>query len=353
MLCQCIVREAPAVKTLVFFNNKGGVGKTTLACNVVSYLNLRRNLKVLLIDADPQCNATQAMLDDDVLQDIYWSDQSKAKTLYSYLSPIGHGDSDIQSDIEPLEADSNLFGTPLIPGHPNMSLVEDQLSSAWGDLQANKLRGFRITNWIAQLTPKLGNYDLVVFDVGPSLGALNRTVLLGCDYVVTPFGCDIFSLLGIKNISAWIAGWKRQYERSLANINEDQPGAIANYPMALNPDLKFRFAGYSVQQYVTRTFKTGPRPVKAYDQIMAMIPATVQESLQSLTRPGATAEKLELGHIPFLYSLIPLAQSNRVPVHLLAEVGAIVGAQGKQVDQFEKIMSSFCEKLLANVGMSA
>jgi cellulose biosynthesis protein BcsQ len=59
------------VKTLVFFNNKGGVGKTTLACNVVSYLNLRKNKRALLIDADPQCNATQAMLGDDVLQDVY------------------------------------------------------------------------------------------------------------------------------------------------------------------------------------------------------------------------------------------------------------------------------------------
>jgi cellulose biosynthesis protein BcsQ len=340
------------VKTLVFFNNKGGVGKTTLACNVVSYLNKKKNIRALLIDADPQCNATQAMLGDEVLQDVYLNSSDAVDTLYTYMSPIGNGDSDIVRNIRPLSGALNNFGTPLIPGHPNMSVVEDQLSTAWGELQANKLRGFRITNWVAQMTPMLGDYDIVVFDVGPSLGALNRTILLGCDYVVTPFGCDIFSLLGIRNISSWLNGWKRQYERALNHLNEDEPGAIANYPVVTNVDAKFRFAGYSVQQYVTRTFATGRRPVRAYERIMAMIPSTVEESLQAYTAQGVEAKNLELGHIPFLYSLIPLAQSHRVPVHALGEMGAIVGAQGKQVAQFDRIMSSFCDKLLLNIGLA-
>ena len=59
------------MKTLVFFNNKGGVGKTTLTCNVVSYLNLHKNKRVLLINADPQCNALQLMLADDVIENLY------------------------------------------------------------------------------------------------------------------------------------------------------------------------------------------------------------------------------------------------------------------------------------------
>lgn len=341
------------MKTLVFFNNKGGVGKTTLACNVVSYMNTKKNKRALLIDADPQCNATQAMLGDDVLQDVYLSGSEQIKTLYTYLSPIGDGDSDIASGITAIPATLNNFGTPLIPGHPNMSVVEDQLSTAWGELQANRLRGFRISNWVAQMSPMLSSYDLVVFDVGPSLGALNRTILLGSDYIVTPFGCDIFSLLGIKNISSWIYGWKKQYERALHNLSEDEPGVVAKYPIITDLDAQFRFAGYSVQQYVTRTFSTGRRPVQAYDRIMQMIPETVQQSLQPYTAQGVQASCLELGHIPFLYSLVPLAQSSRVPVHMLAEVGAIKGAQGKQVEQFDQIMSSFCDRLLQNVGISS
>ncbi|MFH7191441.1 ParA family protein, partial [Klebsiella pneumoniae] len=69
-----------------------------------------------------------------------------------------------------------------------MSLVEDRLSQAWSDLQgADPIRGYRISNWMSQLLHSIGDrYDLIVFDVGPSLGALNRTILLSCDYIVTP-----------------------------------------------------------------------------------------------------------------------------------------------------------------------
>jgi cellulose biosynthesis protein BcsQ len=48
--------------SVVFFNNKGGVGKTTLVCNVASHLAHRRRLRVLLVDCDPQCNSTQLIL---------------------------------------------------------------------------------------------------------------------------------------------------------------------------------------------------------------------------------------------------------------------------------------------------
>jgi cellulose biosynthesis protein BcsQ len=163
------------VKLLVFFNNKGGVGKTTLACNVVSFMNMHRNKRVLLIDADPQCNATQGVLSDELLDEIYADPHSERKTLYSYLKPLEQGDASINSVLVPIPSTENGFGTDLIPGHPNMSLVEDRLSQAWSDLQgADPIRGYRISNWLAQLLKHVDQYDLVIFDVGPSLGALNR-----------------------------------------------------------------------------------------------------------------------------------------------------------------------------------
>lgn len=59
------------MKSIAFFNNKGGVGKTTLLCNVAGYLALHKNAKVLVIDADPQCNATQSLFSDETLDLIY------------------------------------------------------------------------------------------------------------------------------------------------------------------------------------------------------------------------------------------------------------------------------------------
>ena len=196
-------------------------------------------------------------------------------------------------------------------------------------------------------------YDLVVFDVGPSLGALNRTVILASDYIVTPFGCDIFSILGIQNISSWIATWSNGYERAITHLKEDRPEVVEDYPIYTDLNQKFRFAGYSVQQYVTRSFKTGKRPVKAYDKIMKDIPTAVEDYL--LKYRAEHNDKIttdyELGHIPYLYSLVPLAQSERSPIHQLQETGRLVGSQYQQVKNFDLLIRSFSDKLLRNIDL--
>lgn len=121
----------------------------------------------------------------------------------------------------------------------------------------------------------------------------------------------------------------------------------------MNPDEKFRIAGYSVQQYVTRKFKEGRRPVRAYDLIMQDIPKTIVESLSAFFPEGMSVEKLELGHIPFLYSLVPIAQSNRLPIHALADNRAVVGSQVRQVSEYSELMNTLCDRLLHNIGLAA
>jgi len=341
------------MKSVVFFNNKGGVGKTTLTCNVVSFLNQNKGKRVLLIDADPQCNATQAILSDDECESLYLSGDSDNLTLFDYLKPIEAGEVTINKPVMPVLGTKNRYGTDLVPGHPMMSLVEDKLSASWADLQGGTPAGFRITNWVAQLFEELAErYDLIVFDVGPSLGALNRTVILASDYIVTPFGCDIFSILGIQNISSWIGTWKLQYERSIDNLKTDRPGWVDDLPIIEDLDTKFRFAGYSVQQYITRSFKSGKRPVKAYDRIMKNIPEAVHSNLEKLRAPGIAPTDLELGHIPYLHSLVPLAQSERAPIHGLKGTGRLVGSQYQQVDNFDLLIDKICDKLLRNIGLA-
>lgn len=341
------------MKSIAFFNNKGGVGKTTLACNLVAFLNMKPGLRVLLIDADPQCNATQAILEDDVCEDIYVSPTTTHKTLYSCLKPLELGEPSIDDNVVPILASTNRFLTDIIPGHPKMSIIEDRLSDAWSDLQGRDIRGYRITNWCASLLAAIeSRYDLVVFDVGPSLGALNRSVILASDYIVTPFGCDIFSLLGIKNISSWIKNWKNQYDRSIEDGRQDNPAFFKQYCVVENTNDKFRFAGYSVQQYVTRTFKTGRRPVKSYDAIMREIPDTVHEAMSFLTVTDLTRDQLELGHIPYLFSLVPMAQAAKAPIHALESADGIVGSQYGQVRSYAALMESLCSKLLQNIGIS-
>lgn len=340
------------MKAIVFFNNKGGVGKTTLACNVVSYINQKTSKRALLIDADPQCNATQAVLSEELCEDIYLTENSVEKTIFSYVRPIQMGESSIYLPVNPILGSQNRFSTDIIPGHPKMSVIEDRLSDAWNKLLSGDISGIRVTNWCTQMLEDLApKYDLIIFDVGPSLGALNRTVILSSDYIVTPFGCDIFSLLGIKNISDWIKRWNELYLRGIELAQKDEPDIINNYPIIKSTDYHFRFAGYSIQQYVQRKFKEGVRPVKAYDKIMQQIPDTVKEVLKFITDSELNIDQLELGHIPYVYSLVPMAQSGKVPIHKLTSEDGLRGNQYAQVKSYGDLMGTVCLKLQNNIKM--
>lgn len=61
------------MKSIAFFNNKGGVGKTTLLCNLAGYLSIKLEEKVLVIDADPQCNTTSYVLPEDSFYSFYFT----------------------------------------------------------------------------------------------------------------------------------------------------------------------------------------------------------------------------------------------------------------------------------------
>lgn len=338
------------MKSIAFFNNKGGVGKTTIACNLVSYMNMHKGKRVLLVDADPQCNATQAILSDEQCEQIYLNDDPTTKTLYSYLTPFEMGEPQIQLPIEPILGTKNRFDTDLIPGHPSMSIIEDKLSDAWSSVRGRDIGGYRITNWCHQLLESVDDrYDIVAFDMGPSLGALNRSIILACDFIVTPFGCDIFSLLGIKNISEWIKKWDAQYMSSVKDGLTESPKAFLQYQIIQDTASRHRFIGYSVQQYVSRQFKSGPRPVKSYDEIMKRIPSTVQNSMADLTSNNLNPQDIELGHIPYLYSLVPMAQAAKAPMHSLEYADGVIGNQYGQVKDFQILMSEISDKLLENL----
>ncbi len=341
------------MKSIVFFNNKGGVGKTTLCCNIASYLSTTHKKKVLLIDADPQCNATQSILPDDIVQDLYFSKTPKFQTLLDIFDPFLVGESTISKTIVPVKATENNFEIDLIPGHPKLSLIEDVLSQAWADLSRAGIGGFRQTNWLSQVLTLYGSqYDYIFLDVGPSLGALNRTILLGSDNIVSPLGCDIFSILGIKNISEWILRWQKLYQQRKANAESENSSIFSKYAgeIVLDTNKKFRIVGYSIQQYVTRKFKAGKRPVKAYEEIMQEIPQTVNAYMKDFISPNINTDDLELGHIPYVYSLIPRAQSNNCPIHKLKGTEGVVGSMNRQIDEYDDLLKELTLKLLTNLG---
>ncbi|MBL8822798.1 MAG: ParA family protein [Planctomycetia bacterium] len=341
------------MKTIAAFNNKGGVGKTTLTCNIASYFARAMRQRVLVIDCDPQCNATQLILGQDAASDLYWnssSAQSNETTIRDILQPIEDGDSGISDSIQPFISSRNRFNVDVIAGHPGLSIIEDRLGGAWHDLLGGDLGGIRKTNWNLALCEKLSpHYDYCFIDLGPSLGSINRSVLVGCDSFFTPMGSDIFSILGVRNISAWLQQWTAKYENGLKLAESNQPGRLDNFSISRKLSIKNGYVGYTMQQYITKAISGERRPTKAYDEIITCVPDEIKSSLQNYFPSGMTLSDANLGDVPHLFSLIPLAQSAASPIIDLQSSDGLVGAQYKQREQFGEIIQAVAAKMMNNL----
>jgi len=335
--------------SICFFNNKGGVGKTTLACNVAAYLAEKHKLGVIVVDADPQCNATQLLLTDELTSALYQDGTSEFSSLKDVLDPIMAGDATIAGNISPATPATNRFGVSVIPGHPQIALLEDSLSQNWTGFIAGGLGGARVSNWNTQLTRNLARtYDLIIYDVGPSLGALNRSILIGVDYFISPMGCDIFSLIGIKNIAHWLEKWHKTYDQAYVRCRDDHP-AITQYDVHETSANMSRFIGYTVQQYITKTIRAEKRATGAYEAILKQIPAEVESSLGHVRATQLDQNDVRLGDVPHMYSLVPLAQTARAPIHGLTRADGLSGGQYSQQKEYIAFIGALSDSLMNNL----
>lgn len=344
--------------SLCFFNNKGGVGKTTLACNVASYLAETEKLSILLIDADPQCNATQLVLADETTEQLYSSGAESVPidSLREILRPLLRGDASLTREHRIAGPETNRFAISIIPGHPQIALLEDRLSNNWTQFLGSDLGGARVSNWNTQLLNHLGaNYDLVVFDVGPSLGALNRSILIGVDYFLAPMGCDIFSLIGIENIANWIGQWRISYDQAYERVAAQHGSTLNDYTAEIRPNSAgmARFVGYTVQQYITKTIRDQKRATGAYEAILRKIPDEVSSSLGPFIAPPLTNDDVRLGDVPHMFSLVPLAQTSHTPIHKLTGREGLSGGQYNQQREYQKFISALSQSLMRNLRRGA
>jgi cellulose biosynthesis protein BcsQ len=327
------------MKSIAVFNNKGGVGKTTLLCNLAAHLALRGNHKVLVVDADPQCNATQNLFPDEVVDGIYEDNEFTVDTV---IRPLVQGKG-FSNDLTPRRSDS--FGVDVIAGDPRLALTEDLLATDWVQAVGGNTRGLRTSFVFSNLLEKCQEYDLVLFDMGPSLGAINRAVLLSTDFFILPMSIDIFSLRAMENISSSVSKWKRQLESGLDQNHELEELEISD------PRWDLKFAGYVSQQYTAKRDASGNRrPVKAYEELMLRIPVAIEKNFVDAEQPdGLTATDYDLGTIPNLHSLIPMSQSSRKPIFELKGSDGVVGAHFQKVKEYEAIIAEISSSLVTNI----
>ena len=346
------------MKVITFFNNKGGVGKTTTIINLASYLSIEKRKNVLVLDLDPQSNTTQAILPEDSWLEFYTPKAENSRnTIYDYFKDMEEGDANFLDLPIPVSASENAYKVSLIPGHPKLSIIDDTMSKSWSETQSCDKGAIRKLNWLNQLKKNNVNYDFIFIDVGPSLGALNRSALLNSDYFLTPMASDIFSLLGISNIGEWIERWMGLYGHAFDNFKQqygekESSEFFAKYHINTDVSKTTRYIGYSIQQYSKRKFKSGERPAKAYEDVIKNFHSEIEKSLGKFVKKGVAFDDLKLGDIPYVYSIIPLSQTANVPIFELTYSTGLRGNQSSSVENYKKYLGKIAENFVKNIGDS-
>jgi cellulose biosynthesis protein BcsQ len=330
------------MQSVAVFNNKGGVGKTTLLTNLAAYLALEMGKKVLIVDADPQCNATQVLFKDSEVDEIY--DDKSHFTIDKIIHPLSTGRG-YSSDIYPSNRPE--FGVDIIVGDPLLALREDLLARDWSQSMGGDVRGLRTSYVFSELLTRCRQYDYVFFDVGPSLGAINRSVLLACDYFICPMSIDIFSIRAIENIRLSIEKWKKQLNTATSQVEDDD-----NLPDNIKREMDIKFLGYVTQQYIAKTDRSGDkRAVAAYEKIMKKVWPTIRANFIKHLQPDESDIDYLLGTIPNLYSLIPMAQFARKPIFALKARDGVRGAHFNKVAESKELFSTISQRFEHNLSL--
>jgi chromosome partitioning protein len=323
---------------LAFFNNKGGVGKTSLVYHLAwMYHNL--GLRVLAADFDPQANLTSAFLDEERLEEI-WETQSRANTVFRCFQPLIRGTGDIaEPDLEVI-AD----GLALLNGDLQLSSFEDELSTDWPGCLDRRERSFRVISAFWRLLQKAATThqaDLVLIDLGPNLGAINRSALIAADYVVVPLSPDLFSLQGLKNLGPTLQRWRTEWQERLVK-NPD--------PSLYLPQGQMQPIGYIVLQHAVRL----DRPVRAFQRWIERIPNTYHLEILRDTHTQSIDVKVDPSCLALLknyQSLMPMAHEAHKPIFDLKPADGAIGAHVSAVQNVYKEMKKLAQTIAQPIGL--
>lgn len=320
------------MRTITFFNNKGGVGKTTTVYHV-AWMMSELGIRTIAIDLDPQSNLTSMFLTSEKLENVY--EDNSPVTILDAITPIVNGDPAVPVHIE--QINENLG---LILGNLTLSTFEDVLSDAWLKCLDSQVYPFRITSVFKTIISEAAlrfNASVVLIDVGPNLGAINRAVSISSDYIIMPVASDLFSLQGIKNLGITLNLWKKQW-------NQRKELKPQNLTVQI-PENNTSPVGYIVMQYSAKE----SRPVKSYLKWANRIPNIFREFVLGNVNDKVNSVDDDINCIALLKhfrSLAPMSMEAHKPIFLLKPADGAIGAHVYAVKQSYAEFENLTKKIL-------
>lgn len=329
------------VKTLALFNHKGGVGKTTLSVNIADAL-VDLGFTVVLIDADPQCNLTSFYLDERNLDALLGeSDDVNGGTIWSAIKPVIDGKGPIK-DIDLFEIQENLY---LCAGDVLLADYEEVLPASWTGSFARRQRDYDVMCALSHAVRALGKKyqaDIIIYDVGPNVGPLNRTILLDTDFLATPVAADLFSLRALstvgRSLARWIKDWKTV--RGLATP-ADRRNLLSGSPVYL---------GYITSSYKVASGRIATHPHEYWEaKIAPRVRDKIVADLRAVDSALVPHGSNKIGAIKNFQSLAPQAQSVGIAIGKLK--GHVNGGYYDQIEEANKEFDDLAREIIKRMGL--
>ena len=303
------------MKTLALFNNKGGVGKTSLAYHL-GFMLAELGHRVVFADLDPQANLSSMCLREERLEAIW--DLKPRPTIYGAIERLKRG----VSDIERITPEAVSGQIALIAGDLQLSELEDDLSQLWPKCLDRDERAFRVTTALHRVVSDVANRSgagVAILDVGPNFGAINRAALLAADYVLVPVAPDLFSMQGLENVGPRLSTWREQWE--------DRKSRAPKFDFEL-PAGSMSPLGYVISRHSV----LAGGAVKAFQRWIDRMPYVYRTAFGEPSSEEGVAiadDPFCLAQLKDYRSLMPMAQEAKKPMFLLKPAdGAIGGHQG-------------------------
>lgn len=323
------------MKTLALFNNKGGVGKTSLAHHL-GFMFAELGHRVVFADLDPQANLSSLCLDEDRLEQL-WKLKPRP-TIYGAIEKLRRG----LGDVERVAAEAVTGSIVLVPGDLQLSEVEDDLSQQWPRCLDRDERAFRVTTSLYRVVADVGERhgaDIAVLDVGPDFGAINRAALIAADYVLVPVAPDLFSMQGLENVGPRLVKWRGEWRDRL----DRAPELDFSLPAGMMTSLGYVVARHSV---------LSGGAVKAFQRWIDRMPEVYRSSFGQPPATGLdiASDEYCLGQLKDFRSLMPMAQEARKPMFLLKPANGAIGGHQSAVRQAYADFRALAERIATAMG---